>query len=101
MILYQLGVQSMADKINLFDVLKNIIHLKDLDVMEKHIAHERFDKDYRSHRYMLHRYLSMSDKYKKLILADQQILDALNNENHYRYLMRIIPKGAPFIKYIK
>jgi hypothetical protein len=87
-------------KINYQEYLKNITTEKDELKMEAHIRDNDFDKFYKSSRFMIQRYLSMSHQPRPFIIGEHQIIDKIGNEEHYRYLMKIIPKIG-FIKYIK
>jgi hypothetical protein len=87
-------------KIKYQEYLKNITTEKDELKMEEHIRDIDFVKTYKSSRFMIQRYLSMSQKIRPFIMGEQQILDKIDSEIHYRYLMKIIPKVG-FIQYIK
>lgn len=91
----------MSDKkISMFDYLKVVTTTKDHELVEQYINSPTFNKTYKSARFTIQRYLSMSTKTMKVMFDQQQILDKLEDSNHLRYLVKIIPKVA-YIKYIK
>ena len=91
----------MATKKNSYHTyLKLITTEKDELKIEAYINDVTFDKTYKPSRYMIQRFLSMHHKTRQFIIIYQQILDKLDNENHLRFLMKVIPHVG-FIKYIK
>lgn len=86
----------------LFDVLKNVLSLKSIDLYEKHVSMEDFDKQFS--RYMILRYLSMAkSEIAKIVLENQISFERFpSNKQLYKLLLNIVPKQkSGFIKYIK
>jgi hypothetical protein len=82
-----------------FNHLTNIINTKDKILMDKHINDGSFEKQFT--QFMIIRYLSMCKKYQGIVMEEQQFWNKMSSENLYRYLFKRLPKGPPFIKYIK
>ena len=87
---------------NLFDYLNNILCLKDTELMERQVAEEGFDSDFK--KVVLMRYLSMSKdpRIREIVFKNQLFFDRTDCKTLYRYLVRVVPKQKEsFIKYIK
>jgi len=86
--------------LNFYDFVKNITYGKNKMLMESHISNPRFEKDF--NKYMVLRYISMgSEAQKSVVFSQQQILEKLPCETAYRYLMKVVPRGSQFIRYVK
>lgn len=82
-----------------FDCLKVILNTKNKEQMELDINNPHFDSIY--DKFMIMRYLSMHVSCLLSIKEIQQSLENLTNEQHYRFLFKVIPqKPRLFIKYI-
>lgn len=82
-----------------FDCLKVIYQTKDVQQMESDISEPNFNTFYS--KYMCQRYLSFCPVYLDLIKNYQHVLESMSNENHYRFLVKIIPKNPRlWIRYI-
>ena len=85
----------------LFDVLKNILSTKSLDLYEKHITSENF-KD--ASPFMVRRYLTMSysNDVRQVVLDNYLTLERMPAEVQYKWLLKAVPKQKlSFIKYIR
>lgn len=85
----------------LFDVLKNILTIKSLDLYKKHIVDENF-KD--AAPFMIRRYLSMhsNPNVRDVVLDNYVVLEQMDEKTMYLWLLKKIPKvGNSFIKYLR
>lgn len=85
----------------LFDVLKNILVDKSLDMYNKHINSDYF-KD--ASKFMLLKYLSMSNQFqvREKILDNYVVLERMPEKILYLWCLKTIPKQhSSFIKYIR
>ena len=91
----------MARSNMLFDVLANILQTKSIDLYNEHIASDSF-KD--ASPFMVRRYLTMStsQKTRDVVLDNYLVLEKMDPEVQYLWLLRAVPKQkSTFIKYIK
>lgn len=90
---------------HIFEYLRNILHDKDKDMMERHINDRESFKSFPS--VVIFRYLSMCqvESVRNVVLNNQILLERLDKIGHeytYRYLFDNVPKtDVTFIKYIK
>jgi len=82
---------------NFFDHLNAVIKFQD-----KNYWKTLSEDDKKSwNTYMMMRYLSMNPDWTELIDLIQPYVHSLRNEDVYKVLLLIIPRGRTFIKYIK
>lgn len=85
----------------LFDVLKNILTLKSLDLYKKHVSSESF-KD--AAGFMIRRYLTMhsNSAIRSVVLENYVALERMDDKVLYRWLLEKIPKtSSSFIRYLR
>lgn len=85
----------------LFDVLANILVNKSTELYETHISADDFQA---ASKFMLLRYLTMSQNYivRNIILDNYISLERMPEKMLYKWLLSNIPKQHnSFIKYIK
>lgn len=85
----------------LFDVLKNILTTKSVELYEKHIASENF-KD--AAPFMIRRYLTMhsNSAVRSIVIDNFAALELMSDKMLYWWLLEKIPKTSnSFIRYLR